>query len=49
VRCLRIDAATLEHLRLAAPNVAFDLMAMVARQLSVQVRAATATIDRLES
>jgi len=49
VRCLRLDAAAAERLRGEAPAVAWHLMAMVARQLAVQVRAANATIDRLEA
>ncbi len=48
VRCLRLDVAAAERLRDEAPGVAWHLMAMVARQLAVQVRAANATIDRLE-
>ncbi len=49
VRCLRLDAAAAERLRIEAPGIAWHLMAMVARQLAVQVRAANATIDRLEA
>jgi SulP family sulfate permease len=48
VRCLRLDAAGAERLRLEAPAAAWHLMAAVARQLAVQVRAANATLDRLE-
>jgi len=46
---LRLDAAGVERLREEAPGIAWHLMAMVARQLAVQVRAANATIDRLEA
>lgn len=49
VRCLRLDAAAAERLRAETPGVAWHLMAMVARQLAVQVRAANAMIDRLEA
>ncbi len=49
VHCLRLDAAAADRLRREAPAVAWHLMAMVARQLAVQVRAANATIDRLET
>jgi CRP-like cAMP-binding protein len=49
VRCLRLDALAAERLRTEAPEVAWHLMAMVARQLSAQVRTANATIDRLEA
>jgi len=48
VRCLRLDAAAAERLRQESPAAARQLMAMVARQLAVQIRAANATIDRLE-
>jgi len=48
VRCLRLDAAEAERLRQEAPAIAWQLMAAVARQLGVQVRAANATLDRLE-
>ncbi len=48
-RCLRLDAAAAERLRTEAPAIAWELMAMVARQLAAQVRAANATIDRLEA
>lgn len=48
VRCLRLEAAGVERLRGEAPAVAWHLMAMVARQLAAQVRAANATIHRLE-
>jgi MFS superfamily sulfate permease-like transporter len=49
VRCLRLDAAAAERLRIEAPGVAWHLMAVVAQQLADQVRAANATIDRLEA
>ncbi|WP_198369373.1 cyclic nucleotide-binding domain-containing protein [Roseomonas rosulenta] len=49
VHCLRLDAAAAERLRVTAPGTAWHLMAMVARQLSVQVRTANAIIDRLEA
>lgn len=49
VHCLRLDTAAAERLRVTAPGVAWHLMAMVARQLSVHVRTANATIDRLEA
>jgi SulP family sulfate permease len=49
VRCLRLDAAAADRLRGEAPGIAWHLMAMVARQLALQVRAANATIDRLEA
>ncbi|WP_291296842.1 SulP family inorganic anion transporter [Elioraea sp.] len=48
VRCLRLDAVAVDRLRSEAPQVAWHLMTTVARQLGVQVRAANATIDRLE-
>jgi CRP-like cAMP-binding protein len=49
VRCLRLDAAAAERLRIEAPGVAWHLMTMVARQLSTHVSAANAVIDRLEA
>lgn len=48
VRRLRLDAAAAERLRQESPAAARQLMAMVARQLAVRIRAANATIDRLE-
>ncbi|WP_158639023.1 hypothetical protein [Elioraea rosea] len=48
VWCLRLDAIAVERLRSDAPQVAWYLMTTLARQLGVQVRAANATIDRLE-
>lgn len=49
VRCLRLDAGAADRLREEAPEVAWHLMAAVARQLAEQVRTANATIDRLEA
>lgn len=49
VRCMRLGAADAEALRQVAPAAAWELMAAVARQLSLHVSAANGIIDRLES
>lgn len=49
VRCLRISRDLVAALRREAPDLAWHLMAAVARQLNGHVIAANAAIDRLES
>jgi sulfate permease, SulP family len=48
IRCLRIDRDMVKALRREAPDVAWHLMAAVARQLNGHVTAANVAIDRLE-
>ena len=47
VRCLRIGSDVVETLRAEAPDVAWELITTVARQLTGHVVAANSTIDRL--